>query len=138
VKSANYEEIQMYAKPVVMTTRSLLVAVACALCAGNVAAKDRMITIELHVKADGLDLSQVADAVTFYRRIQDAAGLVCSHANRVDLVPLDDSKTCQEKALGGAIGSIKVPLLTQIYLANHTLQQAATYGIEVPVQIAAK
>jgi len=130
----------MYAKPVVMTARSLLgvVAVACALCAGNVAANDRVITIDLHVKTDGLDLSQVADAVTFYKRIQNAAWLVCTHANRVDLVPLDDSKTCQEKALGGAIGSIKVPLLTQIYLATHTPQQAAMYGINVPVQIAAK
>jgi hypothetical protein len=114
VKSANYEEFQMYAKPPVMTARSLLsvVAIACTLYAGNVAAKDRVVTIELHVKADGLDLSQAADARTFYTR--------------------------SEKALAGAIGSIKVPLLTQIYLATHTPQQAAMYGIHVPVQIAAK
>ena len=130
----------MYAKPPVMTARSLLgvVAVVCSLCAGNVAAKDRLITIELHVKADGLDLSQLTDALTFYKRIEHAARVVCTHANRVDMVPLDDSKACSEKALGWAIGSIKVPLLTQIYLATHTPQQAAMYGINGPVQIAAK
>jgi len=68
VKSAIYEEFQMYAKPVVMTARSLLgvVAVACTLCAGNVAANDREITIELHVKTDGLDLRQPTDARTFF------------------------------------------------------------------------
>jgi UrcA family protein len=130
----------MYAKPVVMTARSLLgvVAVACTLCAGNVAASDHAITIELHVKADGLDLSQPADARTFYTRIQHAARVVCTHANRVDMVPVDDAKACSEKALGAAIRSIKVPLLTQIYLATHTPQQAAMCGIDVPVQIAAK
>ena len=130
----------MYANPIVTTARSLLgvAAVVCTLCAGNVVAKDRVVTIELHVKADGLDLSQVADARTFYTRIEHAAWVVCTHANRVDMVPFDDSKTCREKALGGAISSIKVPLLSQIYLATHTLQQAAMCGIDVPVQIAAK
>jgi UrcA family protein len=130
----------MHAKSAVMTARSLLgvVAIACTLYAGNVAAKDRVITIELHVKTDGLDLSQPGDARMFYTRIEHAAWLVCTHANRVDLVSLHDSKTCSEKALAGAIGSIKVPLLTQIYLATHTPQQAALYGIDVPVQIAAK
>src|SRR6266567_3924999 len=103
----------MYAKPVVMTVRSLLgvVAIACTLYAANAAAKDRVVTIELHVKADGLDLSRPADARTFYRRIEHAARVVCTHANRVDMVPLDDSMACTEKALGEAIGSIKVPLL---------------------------
>jgi UrcA family protein len=130
----------MYANPIVTTARSLLgvAAVACMLSAGNVVATDRVVTIELHVKANGLDLSQPFDARTFYTRIQNAAWLVCTHANRVDLVSLDDSKACREKALGGAIGSIKVPLLTQIYLATHTLQQAAEFGIDVPVQIAAQ
>ena len=130
----------MYAKPVVMTARSLLgaAAVASTLFAGNVAAKDHLVTIQLHVRADGLDLSRPADAHTFYTRIQHAAWVACTHANRVDMVPLDNSKACSEKALGEAIGSIKVPLLTQIYLATHTPQQAAMCGIDVPVQIAAK
>jgi UrcA family protein len=130
----------MYAKPIVTTARSLLgvAAVACTLSAGNVAAKDREVTVELHVRADGLDLSQTADVSTFYARIQHAAWVACTHGNRVDLVPVDDPKACYEKALGAAIGSIKVPLLSQIYLATHTLQQAVACGIDVPVQIAAK
>jgi UrcA family protein len=130
----------MYANPIVTTARSLLgvAAVACTFGAGNVVAKDRVATIELHVRADGLDLSQTADASRFYARIKHAAWVACTHGNRVDLVPLDDPKTCYEKALGAAIGSINVPLLSQMYLATHTLQQAAACGIDVPVQIAAK
>jgi UrcA family protein len=130
----------MYIKPIVTTARSFLsvATVACALCAGSVAARGHLVTIELHVRADGLDLSQPADARTFYARIQHAAGVVCAHGNRVDLVPLDNPKTCYEKALGAAIGSIKAPLLAQIYLATDTQQQAAASGIDVPLQIAAK
>jgi len=130
----------MNIKPVVATARSLLgaAAVACALFAGNVAARDRLVTIELHVRADGLDLSQLADARTFYTHIQHAARVVCTHGARVDLVPIDDPKTCYEKALGAAIGSLKAPMLTQIYLATHTLQEAAASGIDVTIQIAAQ
>jgi hypothetical protein len=53
-------------------------------------------------------------------------------------VPSDDPKGCHEKALGGAVRAAKVPMVTQIYLTYHTLQQAAAYRIDVPAQIAAK
>jgi UrcA family protein len=130
----------MYPKTVVMNTRSLVgaAAVACALFAGNVAAKDHQVTIAIHVSTQGLDLSQPADARTFYTRLEHAAWVACTRGNRVDLVPSDDPKGCYEKALGGAIRSASVPMLTQIYLANHTLQEAVARGIPVPAQIAAK
>ena len=130
----------MYANPIVTTARSFLglAAVVCTFVAGSVVAEDRMVTIELHVRADGLDLRQTADVSTFYERIKHAAWVACTHGDRVDLVPLDDPKACYEKALGAAVASIKVPLLSQMYLATHTLQQAAAYGVDVPVQIAAK
>jgi hypothetical protein len=51
---------------------------------------------------------------------------------------LDDPKACYEEALGAAVAAIKVPLLSQMYLATHTPQQAAACGITAPVQIAAK
>ena len=134
------EEIHVYTTTVVISTRSLLgaAAVACTLFASSVAAKDHNVTITLHVSAQGLDLSQPADAQTFYYRLEHAARVVCTHGNRVGLEPPDDPKACYEKALGGAIRSAKVARLTQIYLANHALREAAMYGIDALAAIAAK
>jgi hypothetical protein len=57
---------------------------------------------------------------------------------RMDLKPVADKDACYEKALAKSIGSAKWPLVTQIYLQTHTLQDAAALGIELPVQMAAK
>ena len=102
------------------------------------AAKNHNVTVALHVSTKGLDLSQPADARTFYTRLENAAWVACTWGNRVDLLPVDDLKACYDRALGGAIHSAKAPTLIQIYLETHTLQQAAAQGIEVPAQLAAK
>jgi UrcA family protein len=71
----------MYTKTAVMTARSVLVAaaaVASLLIAGNVAAKDRTVTVAIHVSAQGLHLSQPADARKFYFRLQLAATVACA------------------------------------------------------------
>src|SRR5450631_1853174 len=130
----------MYIKTVVVSARSLIGAatVACTLFAGSVVAKDHNITIALQVSSQGLDLNRPGDAQTFYTHLDHAASVVCTHGNRVDLVPSDDPKGCHEKALGGAVRAAKVPMVTQIYLTYHTLQQAAAHGIDMPAQIAAK
>jgi UrcA family protein len=130
----------MYIKTVVVSARSLIGAatVACTLFAGSVVAQDQNVTIALQVSSQGLDLNRPGDAQTFYTRLDHAAWVVCTHGNRVDLVPSDDPKGCHEKALGGAVRAAKVPMVTQIYLTYHTLQQAAVHGIDVPAQIAAK
>ena len=130
----------MYIKTVVVSARSLIGAatVACTLFAGSVVAKDHNITIALQVSSQGLDLNRPGDAQTFYTRLDHAAWVVCTHGNRVDLVPSDDPKGCHEKALGEAIRSANVPLLTQVYLETHTPRQAAVYGIAAPAQVAAK
>ena len=59
-----------------------------------------------------------------YDRIQHAADVACTHGNRIDLEPIYNPKVCHEQALGDAIRSINAPLLTQVYLETHTLQQA--------------
>jgi hypothetical protein len=64
--------------------------------------------------------------------------VVCTHGNRVDLEPDPTPQDCYEKALGNAIRSVNVPLLTQVYVATHTFREAAARGIDVPAQIAAK
>jgi UrcA family protein len=128
----------MYPKKAVMAACSVFGAavVACTLFAGNVVAKD--VTVAYQVNAKGLDLRQPAGAHEFYGRLKKAAWIVCTHGNRVDLQPSSDPKDCYEKALGDAIRSTNVPLLTQVYLETHTLREAAARGIDVPVQVAAK
>ena len=101
-------------------------------------AENHNVTVALQVSTKGLDLSQPADARTFYTRLENAAWVACTRGNRVDLLPLDDLKACYDRALGGAIRAAKAPKLIQSYLQTHTLQQAAAQGIEVPAQLAAK
>src|ERR1700730_1943251 len=128
----------MYPKEAVMAACSVSGAamVACALLAGNVVAKE--VTGAYQVNAQGLDLRQPAGAHEFYGRLKKAAWIVCTHGNRVDLQPSSDPKDCYEKALGDAIRSANVSLLSQVYLETHTLREAAARGIDVPVQVAAK
>ena len=128
----------MFTKTAVMSALPVLGAavVVCALFAGNVAANE--VTVAIQVNTRGLDLSQPAGAHEVYTRLQHAARVVCTHGMRVDLQPSPDPEGCYEKALGDAVRSAKVPLLTQAYLATHTLREAAARGIDIPVQIAAK
>jgi UrcA family protein len=128
----------MYVNTSVMSACPVLAAavVACTLFAGNVAAKD--VTVAVQVSARGLNPSQPAGAQMLYTRLEHAARVVCTHGNRVGLQLSPDPKGCYEKALGDAIRSANMPLLTQVYLATHTLREAAARGIGVPVQVAAK
>ena len=130
----------MYTKAIVMSAWPVLgaVLVACTLFAGSVAAKDQEFTVAYRVSTQGLDLSQPAGAQELYSRLKHAAEVVCTHGMRVDLKPVADPKGCFEKALADAVRSAHMPLVTQAYLATHTLEQAAARGIDVPVQVAAK
>ena len=113
-------------------------ALAGALFAGHVAAQGHDVTVAIQVSAQGLDLHTPAGAQEFYGRLKHAADVACTHGNRVDLKPPSDPLACHEKALGEAIRSANLPLLTEVYLGTHTLRQAAAYGIEAPAQLAAK
>jgi UrcA family protein len=128
----------MYRKTAVLSVVLSAAAIACPLFAGNVAAKDYTVTVAIHVSTQGLDLSQPADARKFYTRLENAAWVACTRGNRVNLVPIDNLKGCCEKALAGAIRSASVPTLTQIYLANHSVQEAVAGGIVAPALIAVK
>jgi UrcA family protein len=112
---------------------------ACAVLSGPAAqANDHVFTIRLPVVTAGLDLRQPADARELYGRLKEAAGIVCGSGNRVGLEPVADFKSCYEKALGNAIRSVHRPQLTMAYLRTHTLQDAATLGIDIPTLVAAK
>jgi hypothetical protein len=70
--------------------------------------------------------------------LKQAARVACTHGMRVDLQPPASFEGCYETALGDAIRSVNLPLLTAVYLETHTLRLAAARGIDVPVQMAAK
>jgi len=130
----------MYTKTTVIRAASLLgaAAVACTLFAGNVAAKDHAVTVAIHVSTQGFDLSQPADAQKFYVRLQQAAWLACTRGDRVNLVPAENPIACYQRALGNAVRSANAPVLTRLYLETHTMREAASHGIELPAQVAAK
>jgi UrcA family protein len=133
-----HEEIHMGIKKAATRAYVTLgaITIAGALLAGGAAAKEYDVPVRIHVSTRGLDLSQPAGAHQLYERIQRAAYVACTYADRVDLKPADGD--CYEQALGEAIRSAHVPLLTQIYLETHTYRVAAAHGIELPEQVAAK
>jgi UrcA family protein len=90
----------MYIKTVDMRARLLFGAATliCILAGSFVAASEHIVTVAIHVSSRGLDLNQPADAQTFYRRIEHAAEVVCTHGNRVGLAQVDDYKSCYQKA----------------------------------------
>jgi len=98
--------------------------------------QDQEFTVAYRVSTMGLDLSQPAGAHEFYSRLKHAAEVVCTHGMRVDLKPVADPKSCYEKALGSAVRSANLKLVTQVYLQTHTLQEAAARGVYVPTQTA--
>jgi UrcA family protein len=130
----------MYRKTAVVSVWSEFTAaiVACTLFAGNVAAQGQDVRVANTVSTQGVDLGTPAGAREFYLRLKNAAWYVCTRTDRVGLEPLQDPYACSEKALGDAVGSAHSPLLAQVYLETHSLGQAATHGISVPVQLAAK
>ncbi len=113
-------------------------AVVVAIFASPLSAKDSEVTVAFRVSAAGLDLTEPADAQKFYTRLKAAARVVCTHGDRVDLVPSDDPQGCYEKSLAEAVRAVKAPLITQIYLASHMVRGAPTGWTYVPVPTAPK
>lgn len=111
--------------------------VACSLFAGSVAAGDDAVTVSVQVNTRGIDVSQPQGAQELYWRLEYAARVACTHGNRVGLEPSPQPERCREKALADAVRAADIALLTQVYLASHTLREAAANGIH-PVQMGAK
>ncbi len=130
----------MYSNITVSGVHSVLGAavIACTLLAGNVSAEGRPVTVALKVSTRGLDLETTAGAHELYTRLQNAAWIACTRANRVGLEPTRNPEACSEKALGEAIQSANMRQLTQIYLETHTLREASALGIGIPLHVAAQ
>jgi UrcA family protein len=104
----------------------------------NASAHEFGVQVAIRVDMRGIDLRQPAGARELYRRLEHAANVACTYGNRVDLKPAENLDVCRDDALGSAVHSVNSPLLTQLYLENHTLRQAAAHGIQIPAQIASK
>jgi UrcA family protein len=96
------------------------------------------VTVSYSASAAGLNLSQAAGAREFYHRLEHAARVVCTHGNRVDLVPLDHFRDCFEQTLGDAVRSANAPELTAVYLQSHSPRVVTASRDHVAVQLAAK
>jgi len=130
----------MYTRTISMRAWPVLAAavVVCTLFAGSVGANDKEFTVAYRVNTQGVDLSTPAGARKMYSRLKHAADVVCTDGNRVDLAPPPSPTACFEDALANAVRSLNSPLLTQVYLETHTLQQAAIHNIDIPALVAAK
>ena len=128
----------MYIKATNIGVRSIVSAFAlgAAFLVADAAARVFDVKVAIHVSTAGIDVKQPEGAQELYRRIQHAAHVACTYGDRVDLKPVTPLATCYEQALGNAVHSVKAPLLTEIYLQSHTIQQAASYGIQIPKQVA--
>jgi UrcA family protein len=111
---------------------------ACAVPSGYLKAQDHEVTVAIPVSTAGLDVSRPAGAREVYRRLKRAARTACGDGDRVGLEPPTSFAGCYEQALGDAVRSAHRPQLNIIYLATHSSRDAATYGIENPVHMAAK
>ena len=113
--------------------------VACLLALGaflTAPARAGTVTVQRVVKSSDLDLNRTADVHELYRRLSHAAEYVCGSHVRVGLEPAPDSQQCYEKTLGKAVRSLSRPSLTLEYLATHSTQDAARYGIAGPGRVA--
>jgi UrcA family protein len=130
----------MYTKRAIISAWPVLGAaiVSCALFANSAAAQDQEFPVDYHVSKSGLDLSQSAGANELYARLQHAAQVVCTHGMRVDLVPVSNQKACYEQALADAVRTVNAKLVTKVYLASHTSEEAMSRGIDMSVHVAAK
>jgi UrcA family protein len=130
----------MYVKVAGIRARALLGAsvVVCALFAAHLSATEKSISDSVKVSPRGLDLSQPAGARAFYVRLENAAWEVCTRGTRVGLLPVENQFQCYQNALGEAVHASNERLVTQIYLASHTLEEAAAHRIAAPAQVVAK
>jgi UrcA family protein len=111
-------------------------AVASLFLAGVAAAQDRTIPLSVHVDSRGLNLDRPADVERLYKRVKHAAWDVCSNVTRVGLQNVPNKPRCIDDAAAEAIRGAHIPALTRIYIASHSLAEAAARGIDVSAQMA--
>ena len=77
------------------------------------------------VKYADLDLSTSQGAAVLYNRIRIAAEGVCASLDGGDLNSKSHLKTCVQRAIESAVGTVNRPALSALYAAKHEVQQPA-------------
>jgi UrcA family protein len=80
-----------------------------------------------HVKVhfSDLNLTSIDGAATLYRRLQSAAGSVCTEHGTKDVGSISRVKTCVSAAISAAVADANQPSLTAYYQAKHGYTNAA-------------
>jgi UrcA family protein len=72
-----------------------------------------------NVRFPDLDLSKVNGAAALYRRLRQAAAIVCSPLESASLQMATQYRACVDQAIDGAVASVGSPMLSQ-YHESHT------------------
>lgn len=92
--------------------------------------------ISKSIDTAGVDFNSPGQVRALYGKLVSAAQDVCGNTWRLGLEPLARPNDCSERVLGNAIRVSNHPQLTLAYLSQHTVLQAAQYGIVVPSAVA--
>jgi len=130
----NAKSFRPHANPCVW----IAAAVACTALSSSIQAHGHEVTVMVPVSTAGIDLREPDSVRKLYGRVKLAARAACGQGPRVGLQAPPSFVACYEKALADAVRSAHLPQLREVYLATHTLRDAATYGIEAPERMAAQ
>jgi UrcA family protein len=70
------------------------------------------------VKFFDLDMTRASDASILYRRIRQAADMVCEPLSRGPALPSRPFDTCVGNAIDGAVAKVNAPALNAVYAAK--------------------
>jgi len=76
------------------------------------------------VRYDDLNLGHEAGARKLYKRIKDAAEIVCRPFNGRPLSQHENQFTCVNSAIEGAVRQVNEPMLTRYYQERHPKSEA--------------
>jgi UrcA family protein len=83
-------------------------------CAAQANAADAVV-----VRYDDLNLATATGTAVLYRRIEQAAKVVCPEYPAGDVRNIRISRPCYQEAVAHAVASIHLPLLTALYIRGH-------------------
>ena len=92
-----------------------LASAACLLAVGAASAAAAMVTQQVRVSYQDLNLSTPAGAQALYVRIERAAHQVCAYSDLADLNQAKAVLQCEHHALEHAVSDVHSPRLTALY-----------------------
>ena len=72
------------------------------------------------VRFADLDINKIDGAAALYRRLQQAAGIVCHSLQSRELAMNTEYKACKDRAVADAVTSVGAPVLSQYHESRPT------------------